>query len=144
MSFQPVLIGAYDTAQEAANRMRGHVVGALPVLESGRLVGILTDRDLAIRVVAAGQRPWETYVREVMTPHPASCRTDDPLETALERMLARRVRRLVVLDGQSEVVGLLSVDDLVADDRTQPSALRVLRGSAQARGELDGALSDVT
>jgi CBS domain-containing protein len=124
--------------------MRGHVVGALPVLESGRLVGIVTDRDLALRVVATGQRPWETYVRQVMTPHPASCRTDDPLETALERMLARHVRRLVVLNGQSEVIGLLSVDDLVADDRTQPSALRVLRGSAPARGELDGELPDVT
>ena len=144
MSYQPVLIGAYETAQQAAHLMRAHVVGALPVLESGRVVGIVTDRDLAMRVVATGERPWETYVREVMTPHPETCSADEPLDAALERMIARRIRRLVVLNGQSEVMGLLSVDDLVADNRTQPLALRLMRSSAPARGELDGLLTDVT
>ena len=141
MSHQPVVVDAYDTTQEAARRMRAHVVGVLPVLDGGHVVGIVTDRDLAIRVVATGDRPWEKYVREIMTPHPLTCRRDAPLDAALEDMIVRRVRRAIVLDEKSEVVGLLSVDDLVADDRTRQSALLLMRASAPARGELDGLLS---
>lgn len=142
MSYQPILIGAYETAQEAAHRMRANAVGALPVLESGHLVGIVTDRDLAMRVVASGHPPSETHVRQVMTPHPAVCLREEPLETAIERMLAKKVRRLVVLDGTSEVVGILSVDDLVLDDQTRALAVRVLRGSLELRGALDGMAPD--
>ena len=143
MSYQPVVVDAYDTTQQAAQLMRAHVVGALPVVESGQLVGIVTDRDLALRVVAPGERPWETYVREVMTRAPLTCRADEPLDVAAERMRTRRVRRLVVVGERAEVCGVLSVDDLVFIDETRPLALAVLKQIAALRGELDGTLGEV-
>ena len=141
MSYQPVLVDAYESTQSAAQHMRAHVVGALPVVDGGKLVGIVTDRDLALRVVAPGERPWETYVREVMTRAVATCRADEPLDAAVARMLARRVRRLVVVDDGDAVRGILSVDDLVLAAETRSLALAVLERIATLRGELDGTLS---
>ena len=143
MSYRPVVVDAYDTTQQAAQLMRAHVIGVLPVLEHERLVGILTDRDLALRVVAPGERPWETYVREVMSRAPVTCRADEPLDVAVERMQRRRVRRLVVVGEAGEVRGVLSVDDLVFIDETRPMALAVLKQIAALRGELDGTFTEV-
>jgi CBS domain-containing protein len=138
MSHQPIVVDAFDTVQEAAQRMRANVIGALPVVEGGELVGIVTDRDLAMRVVAPAEPPWETYVREVMTRKPAICRRDEPLEAAIERMVSARVRRLIVVDEDGAVAGMVSVDDLVVIEQTCAMALRVLRQLAAMRGELDG------
>lgn len=143
MSYQPVVVDAYESTQSAAQHMRAHVVGALPVVDQGHLVGIVTDRDLALRVVAPGERPWETAVREVMTRAPLTCRADEPLETAVARMLARRVRRLVVVDENNAVRGLLSVDDLVLAPETRAMALAVLERIATLRGELDGTFAEL-
>ncbi|HEX8954068.1 MAG TPA: CBS domain-containing protein, partial [Polyangia bacterium] len=104
--------------------------------------GIVTDRDLALRVVAPGEWPWETYVREVMTRAPATCRAEEPLGAAIERMLQRRVRRLVVVDETDAVRGVLSVDDLLFIEETRPLALQLLRQIATLRGELDGTLEE--
>jgi predicted transcriptional regulator len=143
MSYQPVAIDADDSVEEAAGRMRAHVVGALPVLDLGQLVGIVTDRDLAMRVVATGEHQLGLRVREVMTPRPMTCRRDDRLEVAIDRMINRHVRRIVVLDETGAVQGILSADDLVALDSTTPAAIRVVRASLPSRGELDGAPADV-
>ena len=143
MSYQPVTADADESAQSAAQHMRAHVVDALPIVEDGRLVGILTDRDLALRVVAPGERPWEARVRDVMTPRPITCRPDEPLGAAVERMLDRRVRRLIVVGDAGEVRGLVSVDDLLFLEETRPLALQVLKEVAALRGELDGTLSEL-
>ncbi|HEX6838330.1 MAG TPA: CBS domain-containing protein [Polyangia bacterium] len=143
MSYQPVIADAYETVQSAAQHMRAHVVGALPVVDRGQLVGIVTDRDLALRVVAPGERPWETYVREVMSRAPATCRADEELDVAVGRMLARRERRLVVVDEGNAVRGMLSVDDLVFIDETRRMALDVLERIAAMRGELDGTFAEM-
>ncbi len=143
MSYLPVFVDAFDTVQVAAQRMRVHVVGALPVLDQGELVGMVTDRDLAIRVVAAGDRPAETYVHQVMTPDPVTCRADEPLEVAIERMARRCVRRIVVVGVGDDVRGIISVDDLVLADETQPLATRLLRELASARSDLDGTFEEL-
>jgi CBS domain-containing protein len=133
MSYRPIVIDAFDSVQAAAQVMRAQAVGTLPVVERGQLVGIVTDRDLVLRSTAAGERPWESHVREVMTRDPVVCAPDEKLTTAVERMIARRIRRLIVVD-DSGVVGVFSVDDLAAADETQPLALRLLQEVAQSRG----------
>ena len=143
MSYQPVVVDAFETVQSAAQHMRAHVVGALPVVDKGQLVGIVTDRDLALRVVAPGERPWETYVREVMSRAPMTCRAEEELDVAVGRMLERRVRRLVVVDEGNAVRGVLSVDDLVFIDETRRMALEVLKRIAAMRGELDGTFTEL-
>lgn len=101
-----------DTVQAAATRMEEHSIGALPVCDSGRLVGILTDRDIAVRAVGKGLGP-STKVSEVMTGEVYSCKPDDEVEVVSAMMEARAVRRLPVLEGD-KIVGLISFDDLAA------------------------------
>ena len=138
MSHRPLMIDAFDTVEVAAQLMRAQVIGTLPVVEQGELVGVVTDRDLVLRCMAPGEKPWETFVREVMTPNPATCRAEEPLLDAIERMIARRVRRLIVVDDEG-VAGILSVDDLVLSHDTQPMVFMVLEKAAQMHGgELEG------
>jgi CBS domain-containing protein len=87
-------------------------VGPLPVCEGERLVGMLTDRDIIVRVVAKGYDPQTTRVREVMTPEVVSCCEDQDVQTAAQLMAARQIRRLPVLDRDQLLVGILSLADL--------------------------------
>ena len=143
MSYRPLVIGSFATVEEAALLMRAQVVGALPVVEHDRPIGIITDRDLTLRCVAAGERPWEQRVREVMSGPPATCQADEPIESAIARMAARRVRRLIVVGDSGAVVGMLTLDDLLLGDATRAAATEVLRQILALRGELDGVLSEV-
>jgi CBS domain-containing protein len=100
------------TVREAAERMRERDIGPVPVSDGARLLGILTDRDIVVRVVALGKDPATTPVSEVMTPGVDHCFEDDRLEDALRRMRDRQIRRLVVLDRQQKLVGIVSLGDL--------------------------------
>ncbi len=98
--------------REAARRMRALNIGCLPVGESGRLMGVITDRDIVCRCVADG-RPFEgAHVYSAMTNGAAWCFEDQDGEAAAEIMRERRVRRLPVLDRSQRLVGLLPLDDL--------------------------------
>jgi CBS domain-containing protein len=122
--------------------MRTLDVGALPVIAHGRLVGMVTDRDLALRVVARG-RAETTPVREVMTPAVVICFADEPVGVAAERMALEAVRRLPVLDRDLGLVGVLSVDDLAMYGIDPALVARVLARSAVRRGvECDGVFGE--
>jgi CBS domain-containing protein len=101
-----------ETLRDAARRMREKGVGALVVAEEGRVVGILTDRDIVVRSTAEGIPPAGASVRSAMTPQVIDCRDDDELEGAASRMARGAVRRVVVLDASGGVAGVLSVDDV--------------------------------
>jgi len=105
-------------------------VGSLPVVEeTGALVGIVTDRDIVVRVVAAGQDVDRVNVGEILTEHPAVVYPDDPLEQAMELMAKHQVRRLpVVYDNQ--LVGMLAQAD-VAQEVKDKQAGRVLEAISQ-------------
>lgn len=104
-----------ESAQVAAGRMASRNVGSLLVLDGGRRpVGILTDRDLAVRVVAAGLSPLDTLVGDVMTPDPRTVGEATPIEEALGVMRAHGVRRLPVVDRSRRLLGIVSVDDILA------------------------------
>jgi CBS domain-containing protein len=141
MSYRPATIGEFETVPNAAELMRANVIGTLPVVEHGRLLGIVTDRDLVVRAMARGESPWDLRVRDVMTPAPAVCTPEEPIARVVERMIARRVRRLIVVD-EGAVAGLLSVDDLVLRDETQSLALRLMAHLAVIRGELDSPFAE--
>ncbi|WP_168210889.1 CBS domain-containing protein [Persicimonas caeni] len=103
-----------ETAQDAAERMRTERVGTLVVIDGEQHpVGMLTDRDLATRVVAAGRAPERTFVDEIMTSNPETVREATPIERALDHMKSRRVRRVIVVDDQDKLVGLLALDDVL-------------------------------
>ena len=116
-----------ESAQAAAQRMHDRNVGTLVVLSPDRKpIGILTDRDLAVRVVAKGRNPIETTVGEVMTTDLKTVSEQAALEDALRVMRSGPFRRIVVVDDDGKLAGLLSVDDV----------LDLLRGEFNEIGQL--------
>ena len=101
-----------ETLQAAARRMEEMDVGSLPVLDGKAVAGIVTDRDIAVRGVAAGMIPQESLVADVMTADLRFCRADDTIEQAMAEMGDLQVRRLPVLDAKNEIVGIVSLGDL--------------------------------
>jgi CBS domain-containing protein len=121
-----------QTAQEAATFMLRADAGSVPVAEGDRLIGMITDRDIAVRGVARGHGP-DTPVRELMTDEIICARLDDDVEDVASRMSEAQVRRLPVLDEQEKLCGIVSLGDLSreADDET---AVQALEGVTQPGG----------
>jgi CBS domain-containing protein len=92
----------------------------VPVGDDDRLLGMLTDRDIAVRAIAQGKGP-DTLVRDAMSPKVKYCFVDEDAEEVLENMGDIQVRRLAVLDRDKRLVGIVSLSDLARDGRTEPS-----------------------
>jgi CBS domain-containing protein len=107
------IIDVRETVQEAASRMATQDIGAIPVCDGeGHLLGMITDRDIAVRVVAAGLDPTSTTVGDVtQSTEVVTIGADDPVEEALRTMKEHKVRRLPVIDGHT-VVGIVSQGDV--------------------------------
>ncbi|KAA5539738.1 CBS domain-containing protein [Roseiconus nitratireducens] len=103
-----------ESVQDAANRMGERRVGSLVVIDDDRSpVGIVTDRDIAIRVAGRGLDPAMTEVAAIMTELPESVREDTPIETAIRIMRSGPYRRLPVVDDQEHLLGLITLDDVL-------------------------------
>jgi len=98
--------------RDAAQKMRDLNLGSLPVAEDGKLLGMITDRDICCRGVAEGFDPATTDVREIMSRDISFCFSDDSVTDAVRQMESRHIRRLAVLNHDKTVAGFLSVDDL--------------------------------
>ncbi|QYX58674.1 CBS domain-containing protein [Roseovarius sp. SCSIO 43702] len=128
---KPVTVITPDTPVQAAAALMAKLeVGALPICENGRLVGIVTDRDIVVRwaMKVVCDRP----VSEIMTPRVATCLADQTVEQAAYLMSDLQVRRLVVLNGEEEVVGMLTVGD-IANDVSEELAGQTLGEIVEAR-----------
>jgi CBS domain-containing protein len=118
MTHRAETIAPGEPLAAAARRMRDVGVGALAVCEDERVVGLLTDRDIVVRAVAAGRDLATTDVRSAMTSQIVTCRVDEDLVDAAAAMEGAGVRRLVVLDAADRLAGLLSVDDVALKSPT--------------------------
>ncbi|MBA2360828.1 MAG: CBS domain-containing protein [Actinobacteria bacterium] len=112
MTENPRTVGANQTVIEAAQAMRDDDVGLVPVVEGDRLVGTLTDRDIAIRVVAEGQDPRSTTVREVASTDLVTVDPQQELGEALRLMAQHQVRRLPVVEEDGRLVGIVAQADV--------------------------------
>ncbi|HKP33717.1 MAG TPA: CBS domain-containing protein [Sphingomicrobium sp.] len=119
--------------QEAASFMLSADTGSIPVADGDRLIGMITDRDIAVRGIAKGYGP-DTPVRELMTDDLVIVRIDDSIEDAASKMSEAQVRRLPVIDQDERLCGIVSLGDLSreADD---DCAERALEGVSQPGGE---------
>jgi CBS domain-containing protein len=102
-----------ESAAAVARRLRDRHVGCLVVTREGRPVGIVTDRDLALRVVAEGRDPESTRIDDVVTFDPVMLRESDTVETASRSMQEHGVRRLPIVDDEGRVTGIVTADDLL-------------------------------
>jgi CBS domain-containing protein/uncharacterized protein YjbJ (UPF0337 family) len=115
MTPDPACCLPQDSVDIAARLMRIQDVGMIPVVEGEnvpKLVGVLTDRDLAVLVVAPGLEPRKTKVSEIMTRNVVACHENDPVEQALDSMKSHQIRRIPVLSNRNKVVGVISQSDI--------------------------------
>ena len=127
MTRQVELVEPSLSLKEAADRMKTKNIGALPVGENDRLVGMLTDRDIAIRGVANGMDANQTKVRDCMTSEINYCYEDQTLEEAGKLMMVKKIRRLPVLNKNKKLVGICSLDDVAARSENSKLAGEVLK-----------------
>lgn len=115
MTKDPVFCHASDSASVAAKLMLKHDIGVLPVVGAFpeyKLIGILTDRDLAMRVVAPGYDPYKTTVQAIMSSPVITCSPDDDYQRALDLMEQHQVKRIPAIDNAEHVVGIISEADV--------------------------------
>ncbi|MEJ1161619.1 CBS domain-containing protein [Prosthecomicrobium sp. N25] len=115
MTRDPVVIRPSETIRRAAQMMDEYNIGAIPVCDGQRLVGMVTDRDITIRATAAGRNPDETPVSEAMSGDLRTCWLDDDVEEAARVMSEVQIRRLPVIDGDRRLVGVVALGDLATD-----------------------------
>ena len=136
MTQHPVCCRAGDSAQYVAKALRNEDIGSLPVvadLDSRRLVGIITDRDLCCSIVARGLDPATTTIEAYMKRNPVSCRAEQSLDACEKLMQIHQVRRLPVVDGKSRCVGMVSQADLARSEQPDKVHRTVAEISKPAR-----------
>ena len=133
MSRDVQLVKPEDTICDAAKLMKQIDAGLLPVTDNDRLVGMITDRDIAIRAVAEGKGP-DTKVRNAMSPEVKYCFEDEDVAHVAENMGQLQIRRLPVMNRDKRLVGIVSVADL-ATEGSLPKTAKALHGISQPGGQ---------
>lgn len=116
MTDRLVTVGPDDPVTAAAAAMREHDIGDVLVTEDRVVRGVITDRDVAVRVVASGLDPASTAVRDVASGQVVSVRPDEPVASAVKKMREHAVRRLPVVDDDGRAVGVITIGDLASYD----------------------------
>ena len=130
MHESPVCCMQTDTVQHAAETMKENHVGALPVVKKGsrgKLIGMVTDRDLCLRVLAEAREPLKVKVEECMTGAPVCCLQTDTVDRALELMREFHVRRIPVVDEAKRICGIISFANLVINHVAPDQIFDMLR-----------------
>ena len=126
-------VSADQTAREAASFMLRADAGSIPVCDGDRVIGMITDRDIAVRGVAEGRGP-DTPVSELMSDGVICAREDEDVDTVAQRMSVEQVRRLPVVDSDDRLIGIISLGDLARETRGE-SAHEALEGVSAPGGQ---------
>ncbi len=119
------------TLKDAAEKMKELDVGPLPVCDNDRLVGMVTDRDITVRATAEGCHPQDVRVRDVMTPEVFYCFDDEDVAEAARQMEQKQIRRLLVLNRAKQLVGIVSLGDLVVETQDRQLAGHALEAVSE-------------
>jgi CBS domain-containing protein len=133
MSGDVSIANPQQTIREAAQMMADIDAGAIPVGENDRLVGMITDRDIAVRAVAAGKGP-DTPIREIMTTEVKYCFEGDDIDDVAHNMADIKLRRLPVLNAKKRLVGIISLADIALAEGPDPAG-QALCGISEPGGE---------
>lgn len=117
MSEKPDYLPPTATLKEAAEHMKKGDFGFIPVGENDRLIGAITDRDLTIRAIAQGKDPSKTQIREVMSKGIQFCFESDDIEDVTNKMETLQIRRIVVLDQNKRMTGVISLGDIATKSK---------------------------
>ena len=121
MTKNPESVAPGTSVSEVARLMRDLNVGIIPIVNDDELLGLITDRDITIRVVAAGLNPLEVMVSDFYSPNPVTVSPDDDVDKVRELMAEHQIRRVLVTDG-GKLVGIVSLGDVSTRDQTADKA----------------------
>ena len=134
MTKNPTSVTPETPVKTAARKMKDEDVGILPVVEkdgSKRLVGVVTDRDIAIRCVAEGHDSSKCSVREVMSSSVKTAKVDDDVDDVMDAMSKEQVRRIPIVDKAGELVGIIAQADIVKEAKDDKKAERTVENISQ-------------
>ena len=137
MTKDPVCCLPNDSVARAAELMKSENVGSIPVIENKqdrKLVGIVTDRDLALAIVAEGRDAKSTPVEAVMTRELVTCFADDDLQKAFDAMAAHQLRRIPVVDDSNKIVGIIAQADVATRVDEPEKTAEMVKVISQANG----------
>jgi len=137
MTTDPASVTPDTPVNEAARLMKDQNVGMLPVVDteqSDRLVGVVTDRDIAIRHVAEGHNSGSCPVREAMTERIATCSPDDDVDDVMNLMAREQVRRIPIVDERGSLVGVVAQADIALQNGDRKAAARTVEKISQPYG----------
>jgi CBS domain-containing protein len=139
MTKDPAFCVPTDSAARVAKVMKTENVGSIPICESRhsrKLSGIVTDRDLVLHVVAESRNASSTHVEDVMTREPFTCHPEDDLQNALEAMQQYQVRRIPIVDGSGQLIGIIAQADIATrseePEKTAETVEEISKPSAHA------------
>lgn len=125
MTKDVVTLNAEDSAEQAAQLMKQHNVGSIPVCEGENVIGIITDRDIALRSVAQGENGKNQKVRDIMSSNPVIASPDMDVHDAARIMSERQIRRLPVVENNN-LVGIIALGDLAVESKLSDDAENAL------------------
>jgi CBS domain-containing protein len=137
MTRNPKCCAPNDSATRVARIMRIEDVGSVPVCggrDGRRLVGIVTDRDLALEIVAEGRDPSTTAAQDIMTREPFTCRIDEDLDVAIDRMESNQIRRIPVVDADGMLAGIIAQADIAIRSRNRERTAEVVEEISRPSG----------
>lgn len=112
MTKNPKILTPNSSVAEVVKEMQKLDCGFMPIAENGKILGVVTDRDITLRTISAGKDPTKTSVKEIMTTKTFSVSEDQKVDEAAKKMREQQIRRLVVLDKNNKITGVLSLGDI--------------------------------
>ena len=134
MTPNPQTVTPNDDLQKVAKLMVESDCGALPVVENNKVSGIITDRDIVVRVIAQGKNPLQSRVSDAMSRGVQTVRDSDPLDRVMQVMSQHKVRRVPVVDDQNRVVGIVAQADLAMEARDESKVERTVEKISEKGG----------
>lgn len=134
MTKTPVVCAPTDMVAKVAGLMKSENVGSIPVVENENskvLIGIVTDRDLALKIVAKGLDAKATKVEAVMTHQVVTCQAEDDLQKALDSMFENQVRRIPIVDKENRILGIIAQADVATRAKHPKRTAKMVKGISQ-------------
>ncbi len=132
MTPNPDCISSDAKVQDAARIMKDKDTGVVPVVDGKKVVGLITDRDIVVRGIAEGKDLSNCSVNELMTKNIRSVRDDAPVDEVLTLMSSAEIRRVPVVNGQDELVGIISIGDIAVETNKDNRVGKALEDISQA------------
>jgi CBS domain-containing protein len=133
MTPNPASVSEKDSVRDAARIMKDEDTGVVPVCDGRKVIGLVTDRDIVVRLIAEGKDPQNARVNEVMTKHVRSVQEDATINEVLTLMSSAEIRRVPVVNRNDELVGIVSIGDIATDTNQDSRVGKAIENISDAR-----------